>query len=388
MKKNALTTAFLFFSIVLITGCGGLPTRWEQTVKIDDFGDVPNGIARIIFFSPTGSGAKVFDATNDDLILLGNPGAGQGIVRDIEPGDYLFMVYGENADFMLATLEPNRTYYALIQWRFGIALTRFGLWPIRNGAQGDYPFESELVQRWIKNIDYVAPHEKYLSFWGSERLMRSYQKQRYKYWAKWEDKLPEEKLRRTLLPEDGIPTRNYSSLDTQSPLAVRTEPKTVNPSSIEQKEIRDSAVENTEPERMVEAKPEPINSVSPSSQKPQPSIQKAQSSSQMPQPSIHKAQPSIQNAQGTPVAGKSNYIVSPRPSWLREVDARHKEGCQLVTSISRNVGGTAGVSKNIKNAINSAKTEAVRNGANSYFIANMESTDFGASVTLEALKCK
>ena len=269
MKKEAIIVTFLFFSIILLAGCG-LPTRWEHTVKIDDLGDLPNGKARIVFFTPGVTGGNVFDATNDDLILLGHPLGGEGIVQDIEPGEYLFMVSSENADFMRATLEPNRTYYAFIQWRFGVALRRYGLWPVRNGSQGDYPIESEEVQKWLKNIDYVSAHEKYLSFWGGEKYMRGYQKQRDKYWRKWQEKSSEEKLRRTLLPEDGIPTTHYSKQSTQITQGVRTEPNTAQPFLDEQEEIRTSVVENAEPEPKAELKsepepePEPVNPISPS----------------------------------------------------------------------------------------------------------------------------
>ena len=251
MKKNAITIAFLFFSIILLTGCGGLPTRWEYTVKIDNLGDVPNGKARIVFFTPRTTAGHVIDATNDDLILLGSPRGGEGLVHDIEPGEYLFMVSSENADFIRATLEPNRTYYALVQWRFGVVLVRYGLWPIRNGSQGDYPFESERVQGWLRNIDYVSAHEKYLNFWGGERYMRGYQKQRDKYWPKWQEKSSEDKLSRTLLPKDGISTMHYAEQNTRITLGVKTESSMIHTTFDEQKELRTSAVENSEPQSSV-----------------------------------------------------------------------------------------------------------------------------------------
>jgi hypothetical protein len=57
-------------------------------------------------------------------------------------------------------------------------------------------------------------------------------------------------------------------------------------------------------------------------------------------------------------------------------------------SITKNAGGAGDMSQFVKSAKKSAITEAINNGANSYFIVSTESNLYGASVTLEALKCK
>jgi hypothetical protein len=132
--------------------------------------------------------------------------------------------------------------------------------------------------------------------------------------------------------------------------------------------------------------------VQPTSQKVPPLRQIVQPSSQEIQPTRQKVQPTSQKAQPTSqqnqAAGKPNYITAPRLSRLRAVDARDKDDCEFITSISRNVAGKGDVSTFVKSAKNSALTEAANNGADSYFIVSAESTSSGASVTLEALKCK
>ena len=119
-----------------------------------------------------------------------------------------------------------------------------------------------------------------------------------------------------------------------------------------------------------------------------PSSQKVQPSTQAMQPSSQTVQPSSQTVQSNQAAAVPNYIIAPRPSRLRAVNARDKDDCEFITSISRNAGEVGDVSIFVKSAKNSALTEAVKNGADSYFIVDTESTAFGASVTLEALKCK
>jgi hypothetical protein len=132
--------------------------------------------------------------------------------------------------------------------------------------------------------------------------------------------------------------------------------------------------------------------VQPTSQKVQPTSQKVQPTSQKVQPTSQKVQPTSQKVQPTSqknqAAVKPHYIVAPRLSRLRAVDARDKDDCEFITSISRNVAGKGDVSTFVKSAKNSALTEAANNGADSYFIVSAESTSSGASVTLEALKCK
>ena len=134
--------------------------------------------------------------------------------------------------------------------------------------------------------------------------------------------------------------------------------------------------------------------VQPPSQAVQPPSQTVQSPSKTVQPSIQTVQPPSQKVQppsqmvrSNQAVGMPHYIIAPRPSWLRAVDARDKDDCESIMSITKNVGGTGDVSKLVKSAKNSAMTEAINSGADSYFIINTESKAFGASVTLEALKC-
>jgi len=118
------------------------------------------------------------------------------------------------------------------------------------------------------------------------------------------------------------------------------------------------------------------------------SNQQMQPSNRQVPPANQQVQPSSQKVQGNQAEDKPNYVVAPRPSRLEEVDARDKDACKLIQSITRKAGGSRGTSSYVKTVKNSAITEAANIGADSYFMVNTQSTTYGASVTLEALKCR
>jgi hypothetical protein len=75
-------------------------------------------------------------------------------------------------------------------------------------------------------------------------------------------------------------------------------------------------------------------------------------------------------------------------SQLRAVNSEDKDECEFITSITKGTGGTGDVSKFIETVMNSALTEAAKNGADSYFVVDIDTTSSGASVVLEAFKCE
>lgn len=66
-----------------------------------------------------------------------------------EPGEHMFMVIAESADFMQATLEAGKTYYAQIVPRPGVWKARFSFRPIN-----DIAGETRL-QQWIAETTMV-----------------------------------------------------------------------------------------------------------------------------------------------------------------------------------------------------------------------------------------
>lgn len=74
-------------------------------------------------------------------------------------------------------------------------------------------------------------------------------------------------------------------------------------------------------------------------------------------------------------------------SQLREVDAAEKSVCELIASINRSSGGSGDTAIYIDQAMNLAIAEAENKGADAYYVINIERTNSGASVALDALKC-
>lgn len=73
---------------------------------------------------------------------------------------------------------------------------------------------------------------------------------------------------------------------------------------------------------------------------------------------------------------------------LRAVDEAGRSKCEFLQSITKGAGGSGNPSAYTESAMNSALGEAVTAGADSYYLVDVETTNSGASVVLEALVCK
>ena len=106
-----------------------------RTVPLDQVVTGPEeGQSMIVFMRPSGMGygiqSSVFEIDNTEPKLAGIVAAKKKVAYRIAPGNHLFMVVGESADFMSAELEANKTYYALVTPRMGMWKARFSLRPV------------------------------------------------------------------------------------------------------------------------------------------------------------------------------------------------------------------------------------------------------------------
>ena len=99
------------------------------------------GKALIIFVRDFSSDASLVDyrhspvfeikSDNSEPNLVGNLSVKTKIRYEVDPGKHLFMVVGENTDFMTADVLPNRAYHVLVLARLGIGrtarLTKFSM---------------------------------------------------------------------------------------------------------------------------------------------------------------------------------------------------------------------------------------------------------------------
>jgi hypothetical protein len=90
--------------------------------------------AVVIFMRPSvvGGGVQsvVYDTTREQSELVGIVSSGTKVAFKTTPGEHTFMVVSESADFMKATLDANKTYYALVTPRMGAFRARFSLRPV------------------------------------------------------------------------------------------------------------------------------------------------------------------------------------------------------------------------------------------------------------------
>ncbi|MCX5691056.1 MAG: hypothetical protein NTV94_14930 [Planctomycetota bacterium] len=90
--------------------------------------------AIVIFLRPSvvGGGVQsvVYDTTHEKSELVGIVSSGSKVAFKTTRGEHSFMVVSESADFMRATLDANKTYYALVTPRMGAFRARFSLRPV------------------------------------------------------------------------------------------------------------------------------------------------------------------------------------------------------------------------------------------------------------------
>ena len=155
--------------------------------------------AIIIFMRPSVFGgaiqSTVFDATTDENVLVGIVSSKAKVAHRAAPGEYLFMVIGESADFMKAEVEAGKIYYALVTPRMGAWKARFSLKPIHRGE-----LDSEEFKKWVSSCSFVENTDSSYQ-WASDNAP-SIQSKRQKYYQKWMSK--SEMDRPMLYKEDGM----------------------------------------------------------------------------------------------------------------------------------------------------------------------------------------
>ncbi len=118
------------------------------------------GKAVVVFMRPSSFGgaiqASVYDTNPAEDKFVGIVSAGTKLAYAAEPGDHLFMVIAENADFMIAHLDAGKTYYVDVRARPGWWKARFSLLPIHNDATAKYNVQSQEFGKWQAKTQWVG----------------------------------------------------------------------------------------------------------------------------------------------------------------------------------------------------------------------------------------
>ncbi len=158
----------------------------------------PAGQAQVVFLRPSGLGfaiqSSVFEIQEGKPTLLGIIAAKKKLACPLPPGAHLFMVIGENADFMSADLLPDKTYYVLDEPRMGFWKARFSLEPVPQKKLGGTDLTDWLGEcRWVRKV----PDADNWMQANIKSIMAKYND----YYADWVKKPDADKP--TLLPGDG-----------------------------------------------------------------------------------------------------------------------------------------------------------------------------------------
>jgi|SaaInlStandDraft_6_1057023.scaffolds.fasta_scaffold79977_1 hypothetical protein len=182
----------LWFSVVL--GC--IPMSL-LAADLEQFKAEP-GKALVVFTRVSGYGgaisSSIFDITGDSRQILGIIKSKRYITYQADPGERMFMVIGESADFMRARLEPGKVYFANVQARMGAWKARFSLVPWSHEER-----EEKKFQKGIRKAK--PPKERDIEAWATKNT-NSVEKKRNKYLPAWHKKTENDKEERTL--KDGV----------------------------------------------------------------------------------------------------------------------------------------------------------------------------------------
>jgi hypothetical protein len=194
--RSAIRWAMLALVVVGVSGCvtkSGMEKSTETyTAK--------SGQAMVVFMRPSylgfGISSSVWEVTPAGNKFIGIVKSGTKVAHYTEPGEHVFMVFSEAADFMKATVSPAKTYYAVIQPRPGMWKARFSFRPVRASEFAGAEFKD-----WDASTEYVVNTEK--SNRWAKNTAPAVEKKRVEYWPEWQAKDEIQRESQTLRAQDG-----------------------------------------------------------------------------------------------------------------------------------------------------------------------------------------
>ena len=166
---------------------------------------VEAGKAMLVIMRPSFYGgaiaASVYDITGGQTRLIGVLGPKDKIAYPVDAGAHRFMVVAENADFMEATLDAGKTYYAVVRARPGVWKARFSLLPIHATSADQYNLQGAEFKEWNDKSEWVERTER-ADAWFAEHGA-SVEEKKHDYLEKWDRMDASDKAELILHAEDG-----------------------------------------------------------------------------------------------------------------------------------------------------------------------------------------
>jgi hypothetical protein len=199
---RSLARVLLVILVVALAGCQSKYMAKSSGAQATR----PTDKATVVFLRPSNFGgaiqASVYDTHAQDDTFIGIVSAGNKLAYAAEPGDHLFMVVAENADFMIAHLEAGKTYYVDVRARPGVWKARFSLLPIHNNPAAKFSTQSADFQHWLSKTEWVEKGST-ADQWYREHASDVREK-KLDYMKKWDAMAPADKAELVLNAKDGI----------------------------------------------------------------------------------------------------------------------------------------------------------------------------------------
>ncbi|WP_284219011.1 hypothetical protein [Agaribacter marinus] len=190
--------------IIFVSGCKStLMQPSQEPLSIN----APTDKAQMIFMRSAFTGqaiqASVFDVTSGTPEFIGIVSNDTKVAYTVEPGERMFMVVGESADFLKADMLANKTYFSVVSPRMGFWKARFSMHPVRHqGKDGKFTYESKEFKKIDANTSLVVAGDAALS-WAKENL-GSIKAKLSKYLPAWKEKEEHKQKQATVNKDDHI----------------------------------------------------------------------------------------------------------------------------------------------------------------------------------------
>jgi hypothetical protein len=191
--------------LVLLAGLAGC----QSSLMVKSGSGEPQaepGKALVVFMRPSSFGgaiqSSVYDTSAKGNKFIGIVSSKTKVAYLADPGEHLFMVIAEYADFMVAHLDAGKTYYTLVSPRIGVWKARFSLLPIHNRVDAKYSTQSPDFRKWMAKTSWVdlTPQAEQ---WYSEHAA-DIQAKKLDYMGRWNTADAQQRAELTMPASDGI----------------------------------------------------------------------------------------------------------------------------------------------------------------------------------------
>jgi len=184
MFKKALAIISL---VILVSGCQS--TLMEPSAEQASTNG-KSGNAQVVFIRSAFVGqaiqASVFDVTDGQPKFIGIVSNDTKVSYEVTPGEHMFMVVGESADFLKANVAADKTYYTVVSPRMGFWAARFSMHPVRNNQRSKFKYDSKDFKEMLNDTKFVKSGAK-AEQWAQKHAP-SIAKKLAKYLPAWQSK--------------------------------------------------------------------------------------------------------------------------------------------------------------------------------------------------------